>query len=89
MTNNLVFSTVVFPQPDVDSFASISEVDILGLLQNSYASGIMPDGDCPEGMYRHSSIFLDRFLMLTCAKVSSNMPFTVLWYLYKNPLLGG
>ena len=44
------FSSVVFPQPEVDSFASISEVDILRLRQYSYASGSLPKGDyCPEG----------------------------------------
>ncbi|KAL5272195.1 hypothetical protein ACHWQZ_G000426 [Mnemiopsis leidyi] len=53
--DSINYNTVVFPRRDVDSFASISEVDILGLLQNSYAAGIMPNGECPEDCVTGSS----------------------------------
>ncbi|XP_063692397.1 uncharacterized protein LOC134824423 [Bolinopsis microptera] len=50
------YNSVVFPQPEVDSFASINEVDILRLRQYSYASGSLPKGDyCPEDCVTGSS----------------------------------
>ena len=54
------FSSAV--DPSYDGFSDLSTIDILGLRQKSYASGIMPSGEfCPEGItnYKITDIWID------------------------------